>query len=188
MEGGLIGVVVNAVMRYLQRGGMQQADFDVNSGHATLEYGLAFRGLSWFFLWVGIAIGWLGAALPRLLSTPPPTGGDFWGLLVLFLGFALIGAALVHESHMKIVLDGEKIVAHSPWRGEVRIQWAAVESLRYSPMNQWFVIRGRLGSVIRIQNFLNGIPTFEQFCHAKLDPGVYTNAFTKYAEQTHLAH
>lgn len=187
MEGGLIGVIVNAVMRYLQRGGMEQAELDTDSGHATLAYGPVFKFFCWFFVGVGILIGWLGAALPRLLDKPPLAGDDFWGVLGMFLGFTLVGAILVYESGMKIVLDGEKIVAHSPWRGKVQIQWNAVESVRYSQANQWFVVRGRLGTVIRVQNFLSGIPTFGQFCHAKLEPGVYTGAFAKYDEQTNLA-
>ncbi len=85
-----------------------------------------------------------------------------------FLATSVIGGLLLIEVvRGQIVVNEEGLTRFSPWTGQATLRWADVESVRYSAVNRWFVLRGSNAS-IRVSRHLKGMHTFAETVKRKV--------------------
>ena len=128
---------------------------DVPNALAVLRYGVTLRSLALAFALMP-PLMMLYAVWAFLWQTPATL--NFAG--VLFLAFsAVAGLLLIEVTRVQIVITEEGITRFSPWTGLATMTWIDVERVRYSSVNQWFVVESACG-LIRVSRHLEGIGEF----------------------------
>ncbi len=150
---------------------------DVPNVVATLRYGAALRTAAlilalapptmmafvfWFFAW-------------RNDVTMAIAGGSFFGA-------SLAAGLLFLETRLaQVVLTEDGITRSSPWTGRATLPWSAVERVRYSPLNRWFVLSGA-GRTIRVSRHLVGVSIFVDTVRRKVPAERSASAAAVFAE------
>jgi hypothetical protein len=136
---------------------------DVPNVVAVLRYGVALRTI----------------ALALALTLPLIMVYCVWAFLwrnqnmlnlagMSFLACSIIaGLWLIEVTRVQVVLTEEGIRAFSPWRGSVTLKWLDVESVRYSALNSWFILRGA-GQTVRVSKYLSGVGAFVEIVRRKV--------------------
>ena len=146
----LTAITVPLVLSWLLRSAGSQAK--MKAGVAWLEYGAAMKGFALFFVAIvaGLCVVWFNVATK-----------DKRAVLSLILLFGGLTFPLVIEFFLvRIGFDRERIYCHSGWRKKRAIDWIEVESFRFSPSMQWWVIRTNKRGKIRASVYLSGVREF----------------------------
>jgi hypothetical protein len=92
---------------------------------------------------------------------------------LLMFGVSILGASaiagllLIEVVRAQIVLTEDGITRFSPWTGQATLRWADVESVRYSAVNRWFVVRAT-NATIRVSRHLVGVREFAETVKRKV--------------------
>lgn len=85
-----------------------------------------------------------------------------------FLATSVIAALpLIDVIRTVIVVSEDGVTRYSPWSGQATLRWADIQSVRYSTLNRWFVLRGPAAS-IRVSRHLTGWKEFAHTLQRKL--------------------
>ena len=85
-----------------------------------------------------------------------------------FLAVSLLGGLLLIEIvRLRIVLTEEGITRSSPWTGTVMVKWGDIKSVKWSPINRWFVIQTG-SATVRVSRFLLGGNHFRETLRRKV--------------------
>jgi hypothetical protein len=120
-------------------------------GQHVVAYGRPMKALVLVFwlCWVGFFVAAIFApAQDRIVAAAVVLGVL---LLVLPLHLEFFG--------VRVTLDASGIRARSPWRPMRLIPWAAVTSVRYSPMLRWYVVETAGFGRLRLHDYLSGTDT-----------------------------
>jgi hypothetical protein len=139
---GLTPLIVGA----LRRSARFQARHE--NGIAWLEYGPAMKGFTALccLLVASLCVIWF--------IVQPKDRAPVFFMILLFGGLTL---PLVLECFLvRIGFDAERIYCRSGWRPRRVIPWSEVQSVKFSPAMQWWVIKTSKSGNIRVQVFISG--------------------------------
>ncbi|HEX4341375.1 MAG TPA: PH domain-containing protein [Polyangiaceae bacterium] len=97
--------------------------------------------------------------------------------------FLLLGAALVLEmTRVEARCSVCELRLSSPWSGERKLRWDDVVHVRFSRAANWFVLRGRDGTKIRLATLLGGLPELLDDLKRRADPALQSQIDTAIAQ------
>jgi hypothetical protein len=144
----LTAILVPLVLGWLFRSA--NAEAKNKHGIAWLDYGVAMKGLTLFF----VAI--IAALVVAWFNVTTKDRNAVLCIITLFSGITLPMAIEVFL--VRIGFDSERIYCHSGWRTKRVIDWSDVESAHFSTSMQWWVIRTKKAGKIRVSVYLSGLP------------------------------
>jgi hypothetical protein len=141
---------------------------DLGTGEFILEYGSGLKAFAvfavGFFSFVGALYVW------TFVSAPNQGGLSVTLILIVWVPLLLLSSVLGLEMFRSYArFSPTQIVRHSPWTGELSVDWQEVESIAYDNFAQWYVIRTRRGK-IRLHQYLNGIEDFRRIARERVPP------------------
>lgn len=155
MQNVYVALAAGLMLCWLMLAALGPRKADTPNALAVLRYGVILRSLALAFALMPPMM-MLYAVWAFLWQTPATL--NFAG--VLFLAFsAIAGLLLIEVTRVQIVVTEEGITRFSPWSGLATLKWIDVERVRYSSVNQWFVVESA-GGLIRISRHLEGIGEF----------------------------
>lgn len=139
---------VACFMQYTYSQGRKPARILKNSGNKVLEYSQAINHFMCLLTIVGAIL---------LILSPVSMDDEKYSIL-LFLVFLPIFSYL--ECKLQIEVNQNKIVSRSSWRKTREILWEDIKSISFSGAAQWFVIKSKTGTKIRVPITLRGNSDF----------------------------
>lgn len=124
-------------------------------GGYVLDYG---SGMTWFaiisafLLMIMLITAAFGSTKPGDASTTTAIG--YMSLFVI-----LVWPLFIEGTFSWYIVNNEGIDKHSAWSRHLFMRWDEVESIEFTAVNQWFVIKGNKGT-IRLHAYLIGLPEF----------------------------
>lgn len=132
----------------------------------VLVYGTGLKGFAIFS--VGFVVLLSTAGLWGYFLTPDAGGWTPIGLLLILGSFWFLVVVLALEVfRVWCRFSPSFITRHSPWRGDLTIRWEEIETVGYSTVLEWFVLRTPRGT-IRLQVYLDGIQEFIQMAKTRV--------------------
>ena len=138
---------------------------------AVLRYGPHLRSLALIFALIPPLI-MLYAVWSFFWRTPAMM--NIAGMLLL-AGSLVAGLLLIEVTRVQVILTEEGITRDSPWSKVLTVKWGEVERVRYSSLNQWFLVVGA-GCTIRVSRHLSGIDMFAVMVRRKVMPERWVSA------------
>jgi hypothetical protein len=173
---GIIGLIVVGFLGLLMwaaERGKPKVDSD---GTLIFRHSLLFRCFS-VFMAVAVPVGIIVLAILK----PPQKESEFWAMMGLCIGFAVLIAPLLWESlRFALFVSPEGIECRSPWRGSRFLPWKDVEEVSFRASNSWFVIRAKDYYKFRIHILVPGLSQFLEQCEQHLPPGALDGAEAGY--------
>jgi hypothetical protein len=172
----IIVVVVTAAMAAFQHFSKRPPAISADGNRVTLKAHWLYSGIG--YVSIGLALLILTSAWEQLSrdTEARKTVGLLVGIFTCFVG------EFAHDSRSRVTLTPSAIEAISAWRGSIVIAWKDVESISYSSINRWFVIRSNSGTTIRISAMFIGIQAFVAQTKLRLPSAVYGASFKSIAE------
>ena len=173
---GISAAVTLAVLGGILK--LARRDAPIVEGAVVLRYPLALRILLWFagglFFGAAVAVGVavaLGAADAKLQRVA-------WLFVPMGL---LLGPAGLLEPRVCLQLDGDGIRGRTAWRGRRAIAWSEIAEVRWSTLNNAFVLRARNGAKLSVSRFLQGHEAVVAALEAKVPEPLWRRAVDRYA-------
>ncbi|HZZ80207.1 MAG TPA: hypothetical protein VFE62_16960 [Gemmataceae bacterium] len=95
---------------------------------------------------------------------------------IALLAMSIIaGLLLIEVMRTQIILTEDALTRFSPWSGPATLNWSEVERVRYSAVNQWFLVEGA-GRTIRVSRHLTGVNIFADLARRKLATAAWSGA------------
>lgn len=150
----LTSIIVPVVIGGLLYAARRQAKVRIHDARLVVEYGWGMRGFGLFaVLFAGFMVFIATRAKPEEQIMAAAVSG----------GFVLLAIILAVEVfRVRVEFDAESVRCFSPWRRNRVIPWEAVDTITYSQMNQWWVVRTKGGAhgSVRLSQFLTGVADF----------------------------
>ncbi len=147
-------------------------------GTLRFRYSWLFRGFA-FFSGIVLPLG----VIVLIFFVPIKNLNDLLGAAVLFGLFFGLGIPLWREaSRFALVVSEEGLDCQSPWRSRKFIAWNEVESISFSTMNLWFIIKAKDGRKFRVHVFVSGVSVFLEKCEWHLPTSALVGAKLGYAQ------
>lgn len=138
--------------------------FDAATGAIVLRYGSIFRAIGYISLFAGPVL--LGLVS---IAKPPNKTEDYLAILGILGIFGGLGAPLVWETtRFSISVSDQGLDCRSAWKKQRYLTWAEIDSISYSVINSWFIIRACDGWKIHVNLFVPGLNQFLQHCERNL--------------------
>jgi hypothetical protein len=97
---------------------------------------------------------------------------------VALLGTSIIaGVLLIEVMRTQVVVTEDGLTRFSPWSAPSTLRWLEVERVRYSAVNQWFLVEGA-GRTIRVSRHLTGVSVFADVVKRRLATNAWAGAAT----------
>jgi len=145
------------------------------NGSLVLSHGKLIWTLGILF---GIVIP-LGLAVIGLFAEArdPRDPYYFLALVALFGGIGVL--LLLETSRHRVVISSFGIEHPTIWGNTKQFAWNQVTSVDYSSQSGNFVLHSHSGEKIRVNTYLQGIPSFFQYMSDHLPPPMYSEALRK---------
>jgi len=150
----LASLIVPLVIGGLLYAARRQAKVRIRDERLVLEYGWGLRGFALFaVLFAGFMVFVATRTQPEQMLVAAAASGAF----VLI---AIVTALEVFR--VRVEFDADTIRCFSPWRKHRVVEWDAVDSITFSSVNQWWIVRTKGGAngAIRLSQFLTGVADF----------------------------
>lgn len=147
-----------------------------NAQAILLRHNALFRGVTLVMV-LGVPLGFtiLVWFVPLLRSEVPY-------LLGLYLPLIGLSLALYWESHrFYLLLTPDGVKCRSPWRGRRFFSWSDVESVSFSSINSWFVVRAAAGGKMRVHSYVAGVAEFLRIIELRMPAQAFRDARPGYA-------
>ena len=172
---GISAVITIAVLSWLFRLARKPVPV-LPDGSVLVRYG------TWMVV-VGVACG---VVMPLALVAVAVTAGFrnpedpyYFGGMVVFFG--LLGWWVLLEGlKRRVVVSNSGLVASSPWRGEpVRLAWAQIARINFSPIAGQLVFGDGAGAKIRVGTMMSGLDQLIALSRRHAPTGVPRDGLTK---------
>lgn len=142
-----------------------------NAQAILLRHNALFRGFTLVMV-LGIPLGFtiLVWFVPLLRSEVP----YLLGVYLLLIGLSLALYWETHQFYLLLTPDGVK--CRSAWRSGRFFSWSEVETVSFSSINSWFVVRGAAGDKMRIHSHVAGISEFLRIVELRVPTPAFRNA------------
>ena len=148
--GGALGVVLTALIIAALGRSRERATPDADS-RLSHPPGLLWIGVLCFALFAGLAI------VSNLFANSTTT----WWTTLVFVALALLGALLIVEYwRVDHAMDDSGLHYRGLFVPRFTLPWQEIQSVRYSTLARWFVLRSSRGKTARISILLRGLPAF----------------------------
>jgi hypothetical protein len=152
LSGALTALGVVLVLTFLMRAGRRATtSVDASTGARVARYPFASRFLAWV-LFV-IMVGCSAFALTQMSSRR----GIVVCALICSSGIAALVPLLLEFTRLRASWTRKQVELNSPWTGKRTLDWSDLAEVRFSQRMNWFVLRARTGTVIRLSGLLGGL-------------------------------
>jgi hypothetical protein len=155
--GAILGVLVaiGFVGVLLQRG-RASAPYSIEGPRVMLRHSPLLR---WFSI---LAVFGGNSAMAMILLLTPPKDPNI--ALAMTAGIAVLsvcGLALLWESFQWMLsFTPERLECRSPWGKRIDAAWSEVDSVTYSSVQSWHVVRFKSGATFRVPAIVPGVGMF----------------------------
>ncbi|HEX9340423.1 MAG TPA: hypothetical protein VF992_04545 [Thermoplasmata archaeon] len=141
---------------------------DPGTDELILEYG---RGLKVFAIFAVSFFSFLGALYVWTFLTAPDRGELSPFLIILVIAPLLLLSTVLGLEMFRTLcrLSRTQIIRHSPWSGDLSLDWWEISSIEYDTFARWWVIRSPRGK-IRLHDYLSGRDDFLRLAHQQIPP------------------
>jgi hypothetical protein len=152
LSGILGGLGAVLVLTLLMRAGRRAAaTVDVSTGARSARYPTAARFLAWVLLVT--TLGLSGFAFTKI----PTTRGMVIGALICSAAIAAMTCLVLEFTRIRASWTPKQVELSSPWTGKRKLDWSDLTEVQFSQSMNWFVLRGRPGTVVRLSGLLGGL-------------------------------
>ena len=167
MSGVIGGLAAALILTLLMRAGRRaSATVDASSGARIARYPAAARLLAWFLLLAVVAIS--GFVLTHL----PSTRETVIGAIISCAFIAATASLLLEFTSIRASWTPKQVELSSPWGGKRAIDWSDLTEVRFSQGMNWFVLRGRTWTVVRLSGLLGGLTELLVELRAQASPAM----------------
>jgi hypothetical protein len=149
---------VFAVLRQVARN--TQAHVDDRTAVRVATYPAAARAVAWGTLTLGLA----GALI--IAGYNATHGAVLQGTIIAAAIVTVLVATVAEFTRVRVEWTDTGLQYSSPWSAPRRLRWEEIVGVTYSRTPDWFVVRGRGGTKIRLPRLLGGLgELFEEMKH-----------------------
>jgi hypothetical protein len=121
--------------------------------------------LRWFSI-LAVFGGCAGFGLSTALY-PPKDPIIQWANIAGVVMLGTFGMVLLWESFKwQLIITPSGLTCRSPWTGGRTLPWSEIESVKYSRLNSWYIVRSHDGKSFRLSIIVPGVKRFLEMCHA----------------------
>ena len=135
------------------------------------------------------SIGILGLALAAItvfmvVLLLRETGPISWGLAgTVIPGIGALSSYFVSEwLRSYVAFNGHSLEYRSTFTRLLHFEWSEIETVEYSTVNRWLVLRLKSGKTVRVSHMFIGIKQFWALLREKVDPTLWTGAERTFRE------
>jgi hypothetical protein len=140
------------------------------NGAYVIDYGW----MTWFALLSALALASL--FIFAFLFRPAEPGTDIVPYAILAMAiYMLPWLMFVEGAFTWYAVNKDGIDKHSAWSRRKFLRWDEVYSISFSPVNQWFVIKGS-GGTVRLHMYLDGLDRFAKAVKGHVAPEYWPSA------------
>jgi hypothetical protein len=152
VPGAVGGWAAVLVLTLLMRAGRRTAAIvDISTGARIARYPFATRlALSL------LSSSLVGGSVFALTQVPSAQGKAICGL-ICFVSVAAAVSLLLEVTRIRASWTMERVELDSPWTGKRMLEWNELTEVQFSKSMNWFVLRGRPGTVVRLSGLLGGL-------------------------------
>ena len=137
----------------------------VHNGAYVLSYG---GGMAWFAIISAFVLIML-ILMSAVFGSSEPGELTITSAVVIMSVFLITWPLFIEGTFSWYIVNNEGIDRHSAWSRHLFMRWSEIDSITFTAVNQWFVIKGNMGT-IRLHAYLIGLPEFARAVRKHVPP------------------